>query len=205
MTDSSLLNKVSRAQREQKALNDHPLVEASLDVRLKYLSALSLVLCIDNLIHWREKQYLQMMMHALGVPRDMLDAVLIQGKDWDESMIKEVISFVKHQKFDEVLLLDLALASVYDGWFHPNERKLLDLLKNWLHIDEQLVGKLKIITALPFKKDLVVFYHENKGEFCPSDPVMRRLKSYYVGPLFSMICDDLKWKNNRKKRGNNDQ
>jgi hypothetical protein len=205
MTDSYLLNKVSRAQREQNALNDHPLVKANLDVRLKYLSALSLVICIDNLIHWREKQYLQMMMHALGVPRDMLDAVLIQGTDWDESMIKETISFVKYQKFDEVLLLDLALASVYDGWFHPNERRLLDVLKDWLHIDEQLVGKLRIITALPFKKDPIACYHENKSEFYPSDPVMRRLKSYYVRPLLSMICDDLKWKNNRKKRGNNDR
>ena len=186
-----LLEKVSRAQREDIALQNHPLTNADLDLRLKYLSALSLVLCIDDIIHWRETQYLQMMMYAFRIPRESLDAILIQGQAWDQSMIKDTIHFLHKQNLEATFFMDACLSAVYDGKLHINEKKLLTKLSTWLSVGKSIYNKASIIMAVPTQTNPIGFFHKHKAEFDGRYKTIQENGCKHVRSVFAIICHDL--------------
>lgn len=139
--------KLKSAIESIATLSTHPLMDASIEDKMNYLKALSLVMAADEQIVDQEKAFFGALTRTL-VGQNALEALLAYAEEPDLSEIPAMIETLgKSETYKVVFLLDAMMLAHADGEYAEDESDVIEQFREFLGWDiDYFRNILKLLT-----------------------------------------------------------
>ncbi len=163
-------------------IENHPVKELDFENKMLYLYGLSLMMNVDDEIHAKEIEFLEVLIKAFAV-EDTVESFIEFAKNPDKKIVCDVINFLKDFEFKKLFLFDAVILLKIDNVEQGCEHKLLEIFTAKTDLLQRDIDKLLELIN-------IVMVSADKDKLTLPQLIK---KIYHPLHIKQMILDDKSW------------